>query len=104
MIIESKEELNFDSQEHCPSWMCDGPWYNTKIFSQYHGSIFEQLFRTICKDMYDIMCDTNAYNNMHVTEPDGTSSGGDTPLLNNSTTDAIASIGLALKLIYNWNQ
>ena len=39
-IIQSNQKLNFDFQQHCPSWIIDGTWYNTVICSRLHGQVF----------------------------------------------------------------
>ena len=36
-IVQSTQELDFYFQNHCPSWILNGTWYNTKIF---HNRMF----------------------------------------------------------------
>ena len=31
LIVDYNKKLKFYVKELCPSWMCDGPWYNTVI-------------------------------------------------------------------------
>ena len=34
-VIQSNQKSNFDLEEHCFSWIINGPWYNTTIFNNY---------------------------------------------------------------------
>ena len=45
-IIQSNKNISFDFQKHCPSWIINGPWYNTIIFSQLYGLVFDDYFTT----------------------------------------------------------
>ena len=62
--------------------MCDGPWYNPKICSQFYGSSFENFFRTVSKYRYDIMYTIDMYCNMNPEEPDYEISGDGRPITN----------------------
>ena len=53
-IIQSNQELSFYFQHHCPSWILNGPWYNTTIFSLLHGSSFKDYVTTSIKYIYNL--------------------------------------------------
>ena len=55
-IIQSNQKQNFNFQRHCPSWMTNGPFYNTTICSQLHGQFFENYVTTARLEQYNIMC------------------------------------------------
>ena len=37
VYLGSNKEIKFYVQEHLPSWIFDGPWYNPTICSQFNG-------------------------------------------------------------------
>ena len=41
--------------------MTGGPWYNTSIFRQSHGKVFEGFIRNTRTDRYNIMCSIDAH-------------------------------------------
>ena len=56
-IIYSKEEKKYeiDKWNH-QDWFNKGPWYNTDIYSRFHGSLVEYLITHARTDRYNIMC------------------------------------------------
>ena len=60
-IIQNNDKPKFDFQELCPSWMCNGPWYNPTVCSQSHGYSFKKYFKTGIKNRYDLMFSIDAY-------------------------------------------
>ena len=79
-IIQSNQELNFDFQYHCHSWILNGPWYNTMICSQFHCSSFEYYVTTGKRDRYNIMCSIEDHDIDFPTVNDDAISGGGRPL------------------------
>ena len=49
-IIQSNKKLRFDFEHHCPSWVLNGPWYDTTIFSLFHDWLFEYYVTTTRRD------------------------------------------------------
>ena len=60
-IIQSNKNLSFDFQKQFPSWILNGPWYNTTICSQSHGWVFEDYFTTFKRDKYNTMCSIETF-------------------------------------------
>ena len=71
-IIKSNKNLHFDFQNHCTSWILNGPWYNTSICSQLHGLLFEDYFTTSKRDKYDIMCSIEAHGKTEISQQEQT--------------------------------
>ena len=60
-IIEKHEQLKYDIEKHNPEWMTGGTWYNTSIYKELHGKVFEGFIRNAKTDRYNIMCSIDAY-------------------------------------------
>ena len=43
-------------------WVNKGQWYNTSIFSKFHGKMFEDFIRHARTDRYNLMCSIIAHN------------------------------------------
>ena len=52
-IIKSNKNLHFYLKYYCTSWILNGTWYNTIIFSQLHGLVFEEYFTTVKREKYN---------------------------------------------------
>ena len=61
LIIQSNKSLIFDFQNHFPSWIIIGPWYNTMICSIFYGSLFEDYCTTDKCDKYNIIFSIEAH-------------------------------------------
>ena len=59
--IKSNKNLNFDFQNHCPSWIPNGPWYKIMICSQLHGLVFEYYFKDAKREIYNLMYSIEAH-------------------------------------------
>ena len=99
-----KKKIKFYFEDHCTNCILNGPWYNTTICSQLHGSSFEDYDTTARKYSYNLMCYIENYEIMHSTGNDDTCSGGGRPLKNESRIDALVSLWITLNLIYSWLQ
>ena len=54
-IIETHEQLKYDTEKHNSEWMTSGPWYNTSICKKLHGKLFEGFIINERTDRYHIM-------------------------------------------------
>ena len=88
-IIQSNQNLNFDFQIHCISWVLNLPWYNTQICPRLHGSLFEDYVTTDRQGIYNLMCSIEAHKRYQKTINDDASSGGGIPLPSNSKKDVL---------------
>ena len=79
-IIQSKQNLNFDFQHNCTSWILNIPWYNTTICSRSHGLVFLKYVTAARHDQYNPMCSIEAHETEHKSIDDETGSGGGRPL------------------------
>ena len=103
-IIHSKKELKFGFEHHFPSCILDGPWYNTKICLQLHGSYFEYCVSTSRRDRYYLMFSIEYHYIDHPTANDDAISDGDIPLPPDSKKTVLVSFGLTLNFIDSWLQ
>ena len=104
-IVESKNNLNFDVRELCPSCLGDGTWYNPTICLQVFGYSFENLFNARIKDRYALKCDIDAYNKQKPPiGPEYATSDGDKYLSSTSSTKSLDSLGYKLECIDQWLQ
>ena len=55
-IVETHEQLKYDTDKNNSEWMEVGPWYNTYICKKLHGNVFEGSIRNAITDRYNIMC------------------------------------------------
>ena len=60
-IIETHEQLKYDTDKHNSYWMTGVPLYNTYICKKLHGNVFEGLIRNAITDRYNIMCAIDAH-------------------------------------------
>ena len=60
-INNSKEDLKFDFDHHCPNWILNFPLCNTTICSHFQGYLFDDYFTTLRKYRYNLMCYIEAY-------------------------------------------
>ena len=60
-IIEIHEQLQYDMDKQNSEWMTCGPWYNTYIYKNLHGKVFEEFIRNARTDRYNIMCSIGAH-------------------------------------------
>ena len=81
-----------------------GSWYNTTIFKKLNGQIFEDYFKTLCKDRYELMCAINDYDKYNVPIPDDTSTGSGRSMKGMSSKEALFSLGQTINFIENWLQ
>ena len=107
-IVQSNKNTIFVFQKHCTSWIINGPWYNTKIFSRLYDSVFENYFTTAKHNKYNLMYSIEVHEknrksvNKQKPVDDETSSGGGIPLPPNPTEKSLKPFGLALNLIESW--
>ena len=101
-IIQSNQQLNFDFQHHCPSWILNGPGYNTNTRSKLYGSLFEDYVTTTRRYRYNLMCSIEAHKRYQKSINDDKSSDGDRPLPYNSTKHVLLSFVLTINFIENW--
>ena len=81
----SLKKLNFDFNLHRLSWILNILWYNTTIFSQFHGSFFEDYVTNARNKKYNIRFSNEAHEIMYPNVKDDASNGGGRPLPNYST-------------------
>ena len=82
--------------------MAGGPWYNKSICKKLHGKVFKGFIRNARTDRYNIMCSIYIYEKYHQSSIDDGSSGGGFPLLTNSTTEALDSLGATIYFMGCW--
>ena len=61
LIINNNKYLKFEMNVQVSQWMDKSPWYNITILTKLNGQIFKDYFRTVCKDMYELMCAVYVY-------------------------------------------
>ena len=62
--IQTKGKDNFAVDEHFTCWCTGGPWCNTIIFQNLHGTIFDYLFVNPRQDRYEPMCGLHKYERL----------------------------------------
>ena len=60
-IIQSNKKTSFDLKKNGPSWIFNGPWNTTTIFSRLNGSVFEDYCITAKHEKYNLMCSIEAH-------------------------------------------
>ena len=55
-IIETYEQLQYDTEKPNSEWTTGGPLYNTSICKKLHGKVFEGFIRNARTYRYNIMC------------------------------------------------
>ena len=58
-------------------WFNKGPWYNTNIYSKWHGITFEDFITQATTDQYNIMFSLVAHDRLQDVSKDYESSIGD---------------------------
>ena len=101
-IIQSKQNLNFDFQHNCTSWILNIPWYNTTICSRWHGLLFGDYVKTARHDQYNLMCSIEADEREKKYINDESSSGVGIPLPINSTKNSLISFVVTINFIDSW--
>ena len=62
-IISSNKEMKYEIEKNNhQDWLNKGPWYNTSICLNFHGSIFEDFITHVRTDRYNIMCSLVAHD------------------------------------------
>ena len=74
-IIETHEQLKYDTDKNNSNWMTGGTWYSTSIYKKLHGIVFEEFIRNAKTDIYNLMCSIDAYDREHLSYFDDVSSG-----------------------------
>ena len=97
-IISSNKGLKYEIYENNhQDWLNKGPWYNTSICLNLHGSMFEDFITHARTDRYNLMCSLVAHDKMQPSYEDYESSLGDRSITKYSTTKALTSLGATLK-------
>ena len=60
-MIKTREQYDSAADEHFPCWCSGGSWYNTTIFPNLHGPIFEDFIVTPLQKIYEMMCGLHSY-------------------------------------------
>ena len=55
-MIQTKVQYTCSVEENLIEWCTGGKWFNEIICWNLHEPIFEELFITPRKDIYDLMC------------------------------------------------
>ena len=100
-ILDYHVYIKFDMEHHFEKWTQNGPCYNTTIYSQLSGQKFEDYFEAVRKDRYELMCDVDAYDRAHQSEPYHISSGDGIPYKITPYTSALESLGDIVNFIDN---
>ena len=103
-IIDNNIHLKFDMEVQGRKCMEKVPWYNTTTCSQLNGHSFEDFFKTLCKDRYELMYYVYAYGKEHAPIPDYASSGNVITMPINPFKGEIISLGQTINFIDNWLQ
>ena len=80
----------------------NGPWYNTTMFSLWHGLSFEGYVTTSIRDRYNLMCSIEANDRYYPTINYDAISGGGKTSPYNPTKDTLVSFGIKLIFIEKW--
>ena len=97
-------------QNHCPSWILNGPWYNNTICSRLYGLVFGDYLTTAKREIYNLSSYFEAHEknhksvNKHKPINDETSSGGFRPTPSTLREETLKLFGRTLKFIEIWLQ
>ena len=78
-IIETPEQLKYDTEKHNSEWMKGGTWYNTSIYNKLYGKVFQGFIINARNDRYNTMCSINAHEKEHQSSCNDGSRGGGCP-------------------------
>ena len=91
--------MEYDMDKHDTDWITGGPLYNTFIFKNVHGRVFEEFIRDAITDRYNLMCSIDAHEKKNHSEYDDGISGGGYPITLNSIREALVSLSATIGLI-----
>ena len=102
-IISSNKEMKYEMDDNNHQyWLNKGPWYNTSICLNLHGSMFEDFITHARSDRYNLMCSLVAYDKIQPYYEDDEISIGDRSIPKNATTEVLKSLGATLNFIDIW--
>ena len=64
-IIETHENLQYDTDKHNSEWMSGGTWYNKYICKKLYGNVSDGFIRNERTDRYNIMCSIDAHEKIN---------------------------------------
>ena len=100
-IIISNREMKYerDKNNH-QDWLNKGPWYNTSICLNLHGSIFEDFITHERTDRYNIICYLVSHDKIQPAYEDDEISIGDRSIPKDATTKPLKELGATIHFIY----
>ena len=102
-IIISNKEMKYETDKNNhQGWLNKGPWYNTSIHLNLHGSMFEDFMTHARTDRYNLMCHLVAHDKMQPNYEDDESSLGDRSIPKDATTKELTELGATLNYIDVW--
>ena len=100
--VYSKEQVKFDFDKKCPSWIKNGPRHTTTICSHFSVYYSPYLFITAQQNRYALMCSVNAYDKWNGTSSNYVSIVFVRPLPYGSTTDGMKFLCNSFNCIDIW--
>ena len=94
--------MKYETKGNNTGWSNKGPWYNTTICSEFHGTVFEDLLRNDRTDRYNSMCSINSQDRQQSTYVDDATSSGSIAIPKSATTEAIKLLVATLNFIDCW--
>ena len=56
-VISSNYEMKYEMEKvNHQDWLSKGSWYNTAIYSRFHGSLFEDFITYARTNRYNLIC------------------------------------------------
>ena len=102
-MISSNQEMNYEMNEtNHQYWFNKGPWCNTYICSNLHGSRYEDFITQARTDRYNLVCYLVAHYILQLDYKYHESSIGDRSIPNNATTKALESLVATINFIDRW--
>ena len=102
-IISSNKEMKYEIDgNNYQDWLNKGPWYNTYICLNLHGSMFETFITHARTYRYNPMCSLVAHDKIQPACEDDESSIRDRSIPKNATTKVLESLGSTINFIDTW--
>ena len=60
-IIEATKKLKYNIEKNNPDWITGGPWYNTSICKNLHGTVLGKYIINVRTDRYNLTCYIDAH-------------------------------------------
>ena len=104
-IVCSNEKMRYEIDKiNHPDWLNKGSWYNTEMFSKFHGRLFEYFITHAITDRYNIMCSIVAHDKKQPAYKYEETSIGDRLITKHVTPEALEELGATFNFINIWSK